>query len=69
MGLSRHYALGYVDLRCKQLTYLGREVTPRVRDDLHTRMILLGKGWRLDDYMRATGMNMSEDALSQQTLG
>jgi len=58
-----------VDLRCKQLTYLGREVSLAVRDDLHTRMILLGRGWRLDDYMRVTGMKVSQDALSQQALG
>ncbi|SIT28162.1 N-acetyltransferase [Achromobacter sp. MFA1 R4] len=69
MGLARDYALGFVDLRRKQLTYLGREVSPRVREDLHTRMILLGKGWTLDAYMRATGMIASQDALSQHTLG
>lgn len=69
MGLARDYVLGFVDLRSKQLTYLGSEVSPSVRDDLHTRMILLGKGWRLDDYMRMTGMKVSQDALSQQGLG
>jgi len=40
-----------------------------VRDDLHTRMILLGRGWRLDDYTRVTGMKLTKDALSQQALG
>ncbi|WP_313622783.1 N-acetyltransferase [Achromobacter sp.] len=69
MGLSRDYELGYVDLRRKQLSYLGKSVRPRVQEDLHTRMILLGKGWRLEDYMRATGMNSSQDAVSQQGLG
>ena len=69
MGLARDYELGYVDLRRKQLSYLGKAVSPRVREDLHTRMILLGKGWSLPDYMRATGMNRSQDALSQQRLG
>ncbi|CAB3890725.1 N-acetyltransferase [Achromobacter piechaudii] len=69
MGLARHYELGFVDLRQKQLRYLGRDVPPRVLEDLHTRMILLGRGWRLSDYMRATGMAVSNDALSQQDLG
>lgn len=69
MGLARHYELGFVDLRQKQLRYLGRDVPPRVLEDLHTRMILLGRGWRLSDYMRATGMAASNDALSQQDLG
>lgn len=66
MGLSRHYELGYVDLRRKQLRYLGKAVTPSVQGDLHTRMILLGQGWTLSDYMRATAMLPAEGALSQQ---
>ncbi|MFD4838653.1 N-acetyltransferase [Achromobacter sp. NPDC058515] len=69
MGLARRYELGYVDLRRKQLSYLGAEVSDRARQDLHTRMILLGRGWTLADYMRATGMNRSEDAVSQHGLG
>ncbi|MOA40680.1 hypothetical protein D3C78_1625770 [compost metagenome] len=69
MRLARDYELGYVGVRRKQLSYLGTSVRPGVLEDLHTRMILLGKGWSLGDYMRATGMNRSEDALSQQPLG
>lgn len=69
MGLARHYELGFVDLRNKQLRYLGREVTPAVREDLHTRMILLGRGWTLADYMRATAMQAVDGAVSQQDLG
>ncbi|MGO4815421.1 N-acetyltransferase [Cupriavidus sp. 2MCAB6] len=55
-ALSRHYELGYVDLRCKTLTYLGRTVSSQVHDDLHTRMILLGKGWSVERLSAATGM-------------
>jgi hypothetical protein len=69
MGLARHYELGHVDLRRKQLRYLGADVRPQVLEDLHTRMFLLGRGWTLADYMQATGMTPSEDALSQQDLG
>lgn len=65
-GLARHYELGYADLRRKHLTYLGRSVTPPVLQDLHTRMFLLGRGWTLPDYLRATGMSPSDGALSQQ---
>lgn len=69
MGLARDYELGYVDLRRKQLRYLGRQVPTRVQEDLHTRMIMLGRGWDLSDYMDVTGMTLSDDALSQQDLG
>lgn len=69
MGLARDYELGYVDLRRKQLRYLGRQVPARVHEDLHTRMIMLGRGWDLSDYMDVTGMTLSDDALSQQDLG
>ncbi|MNQ93211.1 hypothetical protein D3C85_1086670 [compost metagenome] len=66
MGLARDYELGYVDLRRKQLSYLGKAVPAGVLEDLHTRMILLGRGWTLEDYMQATGMIQSENAVSQQ---
>lgn len=56
MGLAAHYPLGYVELRDKALRYLGPAVTPAVLDDLHTRMILLGRGWTLDTLAGATGM-------------
>jgi len=56
MRLARDYELGYVDLRRKRLSYLGRQVPEAVLQDLHTRMVLLGRGWTLPDYMRATGM-------------
>lgn len=69
MGLARHYELGHVDLRRKQLRYLGADVRSEVLEDLHTRMFLLGRGWSLPEYMQATGMTPSEDALSQQDLG
>ncbi len=55
-SLSRHYELGYVDLRYKTLSYLGREVSREVHGDLHTRMILLGKGWSVGRLAEVTGM-------------
>jgi hypothetical protein len=55
-SLARRYELGYVDLRGKALTYLGRQVAPQVLDDLHTRMILLGEGWTIERFAKATDM-------------
>jgi len=55
-ALARHYEQGYVDLRDKTLTYLGREVSPQVLGELHTRMILLGDGWTVSRLFAATGM-------------
>lgn len=54
--LAADYPLGYVDLRDKTLTYLGREVSPEVLGELHTRMLLLGRGWTLAKFIAATGM-------------
>ena len=46
-ALARHHPCGYLDIRAKRIRYLGPQVTPATRDDLHTRMILLGRGWDL----------------------
>ncbi|QYJ19865.1 N-acetyltransferase [Achromobacter sp. ES-001] len=69
MGLARDYELGFVDLRKKQLSYLGKAVSQRVQEDLHTRMILLGRGCALPEYMRLTGMISAKEAISQHDLG
>jgi hypothetical protein len=54
--LAEAYSLGHVDLRNKNLTYLGSEVSPQVLGELHTRMLLLGRGWTLGKFTAATGM-------------
>jgi hypothetical protein len=54
--LAEDYPLGHVDLRNKTLTYLGSEVSPQVLGELHTRMLLLGRGWTLGKFTAATGM-------------
>lgn len=66
MGLARRYELGFVDLRDKKLRYLGKAVAPAVQEDLHTRMLLLGRSWTLFNYMLATGMEPAPGVLSQQ---
>ncbi len=56
-SLARDYPLRYVDLRHKRLRCLGDGVTAAVRDDLHTRMLLLAPGWSLRRFADATGMD------------
>lgn len=54
--LGADYAGGYVDLRHKTLTWLGEAVSPREREGLHTRRLLLGREWTLQAFMARTGM-------------
>jgi hypothetical protein len=35
-------------LRNKEVRYLGMEIQPELRDDLHTRMILFGRACTLE---------------------
>jgi GNAT superfamily N-acetyltransferase len=46
-ALARRHSFGYLDIRAQRIRHLGSEVDPVTRDDLHTRMILLGQGWDL----------------------
>lgn len=55
-ALARDHQVGYVDLRGKVLSYLGAGVSVEVMGDLHTRMVLLGKGWTMEAFGSATGM-------------
>lgn len=55
-ALARDHELGCVRLRDKTLTYLGTDVTPDAMNDLHTRLLLLGKGWTLARFADASGM-------------
>ncbi|RQO35887.1 N-acetyltransferase [Herminiimonas sp. KBW02] len=57
-SLGKHYALVYVDLREKKLRCLGPKVSSRVREDLHTRMLLVGCGQDLQVLAEQTGMTM-----------
>ncbi|WP_332815699.1 N-acetyltransferase [Ramlibacter sp.] len=55
-SLARQHDLLYVDVRDKALRCLGTEVDEAVLDELHTRMVLLGRGWTLERLCAATGM-------------
>ncbi|MBY4895941.1 N-acetyltransferase [Cupriavidus sp. AU9028] len=57
-SLGTHYPAGYVQVRDKQMRWLGKDVPPAVLNDLHTRMVLLGNGWSVARLARATGMAM-----------
>lgn len=47
-SLGRRYPLGYVALRAKEVRFLGTEILRELQDDLHTRMILFGRGCTLE---------------------
>lgn len=48
LALGRRFQLGYVALRQRRMHYLGAEPAPALRDDLNTRLILLGGDWSLE---------------------
>lgn len=54
--LAQRYEAGFVDLRDRRLTYLGRDVGPNDLDRLETRMFLLAPGWSLLTFCAAVGM-------------
>ena len=68
-ALGRHYELGYVDLRDKRLRWLGRHVSEAVRDDLHTRMLLLGRGWSVDRVESLAGLDAPDRRAGRDTPG
>lgn len=54
-SLARRHHLGFVSLRGRHLDYLGEQVSAAVRDEIPTRMILLGAGWDLERLRTQTG--------------
>ncbi len=56
LALARRYPLGHVDLRDRRLRYLGDAVAPEVRDELHTRLLLRGRGWSLQRLADEAGL-------------
>jgi hypothetical protein len=60
--LGRDYPLFYADLRNKKLCYLGRQVDEARRQDLHTRVLMLGKGCTLQRLAAQTGMTGAVDS-------
>lgn len=59
LALSREHDWGYVDLRHKRLQALGRALDgPQQREDLHTRCLLLGRGWSWDGLARHAGLHL-----------
>jgi hypothetical protein len=54
--LGQHYPLVYVDLRNKRLCYLSRQVSEGRRQELYTRILMLGRGCTLEQLAEQTGM-------------
>lgn len=54
-SLARRHPLGFVSLQRKKLRYLGSDIGAEARDDLDTRMILLGRGWTLEHLRSRAG--------------
>ncbi len=63
-SLARRYDLVYVELRDKALACLGRQIDGQTLEDLHTRMILLGKGWSEERLAMKAGMLLPAGARS-----
>lgn len=57
-SLARRYESFYVDLRNKQLRHLGPQPDARTQQDLHTRIVLLGRGWCRERLAECTGMQV-----------
>ncbi len=62
-SLNKHYDMIYVDLRNKTLCCLGREIGHRIREDLHTRMIMLGNNRDLAGLARHIEMAIPPEML------
>ncbi len=48
MSLASRHRLEYVEVRNKCIHLLGSPVDPLTRDQLQTRMVLLGEGWEVE---------------------
>jgi len=60
-SLGKRHALIYADVRHKTVRLLGTQVDRQTHDDLHTRMILLGKGWSINRLAEQAGMLVPSD--------
>ncbi|MDD3326803.1 MAG: hypothetical protein PHW25_06940 [Zoogloea sp.] len=48
LALGRRFQLGYVALHARRMHYLGAQPPAALRDDLSTRLLLIGPGWSLE---------------------
>jgi hypothetical protein len=60
MSLARHYRLIHANLHERRLYAVPPAQLARRRDELGTRMLLLGAGWNLERWCAATGMPLPE---------
>lgn len=67
--LARHHPLLFVNLRDRVLRELGRQVGDVVQDDLHTRMLLLGRDWSVERLVAEAGMRPGDASLQPARAG
>jgi hypothetical protein len=61
-SLGQHYAWGYVTIEPdKSLRWLGTSVPEAVQNALHTRLVMLGRGWTLARLAQSTGLRGDAD--------
>ena len=48
LALGRRFQLGYVALRARRMHYLGAQPPSALRDELSTRLLLIGPGWSVE---------------------
>jgi len=48
LALGRRFQLGYVALRARRMHYLGAQPPSTLRDELSTRLLLIGPGWSVE---------------------
>lgn len=61
-ALARQHELHHVHVENKMLRHLDSQSAIAGGGDLHTRMLLLGKGWALPQLIQATGMRTTPNA-------
>ncbi|MDN4590320.1 N-acetyltransferase [Xenophilus aerolatus] len=57
-SLARRHEAGFVEIRDRRLSYLGREVAPDDLGRLETRMFLLPPRWSLPAFLAAVGVRI-----------
>jgi len=57
-SLGRRHAVVFVELRDKAMRLIGARVSASELDDFHTRAVMLGAGWSLEDLIARTGCRL-----------
>jgi hypothetical protein len=55
-SLAMRHRLEYIDVRDKRINFLGSQVDQATRDNLQTRMLMLGRGRDVDSWRRTVSL-------------